>query len=184
MNWKKILLTVILGTIVIFGAIFAYMILTTRNHSPADMVSYKGTNMEVTVNYCRPYKKGRVIFGPKSEDALQPYGAYWRVGANEATEVQFGQDVSIMGKPLKAGTYVLYAVPGESDWTIGFNSDLGRWGYSEVDHDKDVLQVQAPHQRLPEIVEQLTIDFTEQDQGVFLNLKWDQSLVPIAINPI
>ena len=184
MNWKKILLTIVLGTIVVFGAVFAYMMLTTRNHSPFEQATYAGKGLNISVDYCRPYKKGRVIFGEASEGALQPYGTYWRAGANEATAIQFNQDVSIMGKSLKEGTYVLYAVPGNPDWTIGFNSDVGRWGYAEVDHDKDILLVTAPQQALPDTVEQFTIDFTEQELGVNLNLKWDQTLVPISITPL
>ncbi|MBX2813970.1 MAG: DUF2911 domain-containing protein [Myxococcales bacterium] len=182
MSWKKILLTIFLGAVVIFGIALAYMVLTTRSHSPAETITYSGGNMKVIVTYCRPYKKGRVIFGTKNQGALQPYGEYWRVGANEATEIEFSKDVSVMGKSLAAGRYVLYAVPGESEWTIGFNSDLGRWGYMEVDHRKDILQVTAPHQYLPKTMEQFTIDFTEQEQGVFLNLKWDQSFIPVSID--
>lgn len=184
MNWKKVLLSVVLGVVVIFGAIFAYMVLTTRNHSPADTATYSSGGLTATVDYCRPYKKGRVIFGTQDEGALQPYGKYWRVGANEATELELSKDVTVMGSTLEAGRYVIYAIPDKSEWTVGFNTDLGRWGYSEVDYEKDVLQVKVPSMALDEPIEQFTIDFASQGEDIIMNLKWDNTLVPISIRPI
>ena len=184
MNWKKVILSVLLAVVVIFGAIFAYMVLTTRNHSPADTATITADGFSATVEYCRPFKKGRVIFGTKEQGALQPYGKYWRAGANEATEIELSKDAMVMGSSLKAGRYVMYAIPDKSEWTIGFNSDLGRWGYSEVDYEKDVLQVKAPATSIPETVEQFTIDFSKQGEDILMNLKWDNTWVPIRIKPI
>src|SRR5689334_20523899 len=71
---------------------------------------------DVTITYSRPGVKGRKIFG-----GLVPYGQVWRTGANEATTIAFSDDVSIDGQPLAKGTYSLYTVPNENEWTIIFN---------------------------------------------------------------
>ncbi|MDX2250588.1 MAG: DUF2911 domain-containing protein [Bacteroidia bacterium] len=181
MSTKKIILFSILGIVLLFGGYVAYIIATTKNHSPAGTASLSQGGLDVSLTYSRPFKKGRLVFGPEAEGALQPYGKYWRLGANEATEITFSKAVKFAGKPVAAGQYVIYAVPGESTWTFGLNTELGRWGYAEVDHGKDVLTVEVPSTTLPEIVEQLTLDFTGQDSVLFLNMKWDQTHVAVPI---
>ncbi len=181
MNWKRIIIGTILGIIVVFAAIFAYMLLTTRKHSPADTASYQGADLQVTVNYCRPYKKERVIFGTTEEDVLQPYGKYWRTGANEATEIEVNKEVLFAGESLNAGRYVLYTIPGPEIWTIGLNSELGRWGAWEVDYDKDIMQVSVPATTTSEVTEQFTIYFTEAADGADMHLVWDQTKVTVPI---
>ena len=159
----------------------------TKKHSPFDTARYSNSSsgLNISVEYCRPYMKGRKVFGPEVEDeaqkALQPWGQYWRLGANEATEITFNKDVSFGGKPVKAGTYVLYAVPNPESWTIGLNTELDRWGYSEVDHDLDVLQVEVESNEVNPPTEQLTIDFSEEGNTVHMNIKWAQAeaIVPI-----
>lgn len=177
---SKILIGLGTGILIIVGY-FGYLFATTRSHSPADVAQFSSDSLTVDVTYCRPYKKGRLVFGSEEQDALQTYGDYWRVGANEATQVKFAQDVLFAGKPLKAGEYVLYAVPGANTWTIGLNSELGRWGALEVDHELDVMQVKVNSGPLAAVQEQFLIDFSPSESGVNLNLKWDQTLVPIEI---
>ncbi len=67
----------------------------------------------VKLSYSRPSAKGRKIFG-----GLVPFGEIWRTGANASTKLTFAEDVKIEGNPLKAGTYALYTIPGENEWTI------------------------------------------------------------------
>lgn len=182
MSTKKIILFSILGIVLIFAGYVAYLMATTKNHSPAGSANFSLNGLDVSVNYYRPYKKGRLVFGIEAEKALQPYGKYWRLGANEATEITFSKAVKFAGKPVAAGQYVIYAVPGENVWTFGLNTELGRWGYAEVDHEKDVLTVEVPAAAsLTEAVEQLTLDFSGQDSVIFLNMKWDQTHVAVPI---
>ena len=96
MKLKKIILLIILGIILIAAGFMAYLMLTTRSHSPAEKLEYSEGDFTLTVDYCRPYKKGRLIFGEESEGALLPYGGYWRTGANEATEIEFNKDLILV----------------------------------------------------------------------------------------
>jgi hypothetical protein len=159
---KKILIG--LGVLVVLlGSAAAWLTLVGNKRSPKDSV----THNDITVTYCRPYKKGRVIFG--GEGALQPNGKYWRLGANAATEITFAKDILFGGKPVQAGMYVMYAVPGENTWKIALNSENGRWGAREVDHSKDVMSFEVPVERVAQPLEQFTI--TIDDYGV--NMAWD-----------
>ena len=155
----------------------------TKKHSPAEEVTHAIQDVNIKVKYCRPFKKGRLIFGEEADGALQPYGKYWRVGANEATEITVNKDVVFGGKPLSAGQYVVYAYPGETTWKIGLNSELGRWGYQEVDHSKDVLQVSVPAGNSSQVIEQFTITFSGADSLAFMNLLWDKTKVSVPIEP-
>ncbi len=140
--------------------------------SPHDTVSSKVT----TVTYGRPYKKGRVIFGE-----LEKYGKVWRVGADEATTIKFASDVKFGGVDVKAGTYTLFAIPGETEWTLILNSQLGQWGaYGyEKNKDKDIASVKVGSQKLDMPVEQLTIRFIESGAMV---IEWDATRVLVTIN--
>jgi hypothetical protein len=183
MKLKKIILLIFLGIILIGAGFVAYIMLTTKSHSPAEKLEYTDGDLILTVEYCRPYKKGRLIFGEKSEGALLPFGEYWRTGANEATEVEFNKDISINGNSLPAGRYRFYTVPGKSDWTIAFNSELGKWGYGEPDYDLDILVLEIASSDGSELIEQFTISATKaSENSMELILAWDRTTVSIPIN--
>lgn len=136
--------------------------------SPHDTVS----TANIKVTYGRPYKKGRDIFG-----GLEKYGKVWRTGADEATEITFAKDGTFGGKPVKAGTYTLFTIPGESDWTVILNSELKQWGAFGYDKikDKDVLKVTVPAKKTPAPVEQLTISLPPNN----LVIAWDNTEVAV-----
>jgi hypothetical protein len=130
---------------------------------------------DVKVSYGQPSMRGREIFGK-----LVPYGEVWRTGANEATEITFSKNGSFGGKPVKAGTYTLFTIPGESQWTFILNSSLKQWGaykYGEI-KDKNVLQVKAkPSTISGEPVEKLTITLPKGK----LVLEWDKTKVEVPV---
>src|SRR5688572_12324899 len=101
---KKTLIIVFMSVILTVAAVMAYMVLSSRNLSPAGSASYSYNGLDLKVDYYRPSKRGRVIFGEASTGALQPNGKYWRLGANDATEITFGKDITFSGKPVKAGS--------------------------------------------------------------------------------
>lgn len=139
--------------------------------SPHESVS----SGNISVRYGRPYKKGRDVFG-----GLEPFGKVWRAGADSATLITFAKDGSFGGKPVKAGTYTLFATPDKSEWTLILNSQLGQWGAYAYDKnkDKDVLQVKTPVKTLGTPVEQFTIRF---DAGNMI-LEWDKTQVAVPVS--
>lgn len=140
--------------------------------------------LSVRIDYSRPSVRERLIFGPKDQDALQPYGEYWRLGANEATVFEFSQDVLIHNVVIPAGTYGAYAVPGTDSFQIGINQDWDRWGVSEPDYSKDLVTMKVPIERLSARVEQFTIRLGETDQGVQIICEWDDVRFVIPVNEI
>src|SRR5699024_10115515 len=82
-------------------------------------ITHDETSTYLKVVYGQPYKRGRVIFGD-----LVPYNEVWRTGANEATEMTTTKDILFNGEKVLAGTYALFTIPREGNWTIILNSDL------------------------------------------------------------
>ena len=161
----------------------AYSVLTTRSHSPFEEVKSSVGDLDVTVTYCRPYKKERLIFGPEDEGALVPYGEYWRLGANDATEITFSKAVSFGGEQVDAGGYRMYAVPNADSWKITLNSELGAFGYFEPHYELDVASINAPTSSTSEEIEQFTIQLNQSGPTINLTFIWDdtQVIVPIMV---
>ncbi|SRR5258707_7977186 len=180
---KKLLIGIMVLVFAIGGYI-VYRVQGSRPLSPPKTTtySYKGLNLKVV--YCSPSKRGRLIFGDSSAAALVPHGKYWRLGANEATEITFSKDISIDGKPLKAGSYRMYAVPKELSWEISFNSELGKWGFDEPDYSKDVLKVNVPVEKVSKETEQFIVSFSNDSAGLSMNIDWDKThlRVPIVVS--
>jgi hypothetical protein len=134
-----------------------------------------GAKAIVRVIYSRPQKSGREVFG-----SLVPYGKVWRAGANEATEVKFYQDVELGGKKVKAGTYSLFTIPGEKEWTIILNTDLDYWGAYSYNAKNDLARVTAPAKEVNDSVENFTIQFV--DKGAKkgnMTIAWDKTAVEV-----
>ena len=186
---KKLLIAI--GIIIVLGlGFFFYLGASNENPaSPYDVAKYDGSALDITVNYCQPYKKGRLIFGEEKDGALQPYGKKWRTGANEATEIEFTTDVMIAGNMLKKGRYSLYTIPGQDKWTVAFNSKVDYWGafpfMDPFDESKDVLRVEVPVMNTIDVTEQFKITFDEiMNNNVMMVLKWDQTQVNIPISQL
>lgn len=130
----------------------------------------------VRVIYSRPQKNGRIIFGD-----LVEYGKVWRMGANEATEIEFYKNAKIDGKKVAKGRYTVYAIPTTDNWTIILNKDLDTWGAFKYDSLKDVLRVTVPIEKLNEAVEALAITFEKADYGCTLVIAWDNIKVKLPI---
>jgi hypothetical protein len=182
---KKILIGLgILAVVLIL--FFLYANNRSRTLSPPDKAELHTNGLHIAVSYSRPTARGRVIFGNEDEGALQPYGKYWRMGANEATEITIDQDVTFNGVALKAGTYRLYAIPDANTFRIGVNTKLGRWGAWEPDYGKDLFVTEVPVSRLSEPVEQFTTRIEEgPDNSAMLYFEWSdvQLKIPVGLNP-
>lgn len=156
--------------------------------SPMDMAYYpvnypvlkiqdKATEPLVArVIYSRPQKEGRTIFGE-----LVEYGKVWRLGANEATEIELYKEVKIKDKKLAKGRYSIFAVPTEKEWTIIFNKDTDVWGAFKYDEKKDALRVNVPVQKSGATVEPFTISFAKSSTGADMLVAWDEAMVTLPL---
>lgn len=128
------------------------------------------------VIYGRPHKQGRKIFGN-----LLKYGEPWRLGANEATEIEFFQPVTIQNKQIGKGRFVLYCIPFEKHWTIVFNNNIFSWGLTP-DPKMDAYKFDVPVEKAPTSIEYFTIVFEKAfDGGTNLLMTWDDVLVRVPI---
>jgi len=177
---KKVL--IVLGVLIII-LVVAFLYLNNRNRtlSPPGSAELTNGDLSVSITYSRPSVRGRVIFGTETDEALQPYGKYWRLGANESTEITFNKDVNFNGNPVKAGTYRIYAIPAPEEFEIGLNSELGRWGAFEPDYAQDVLRTKVPTQQTSSLVEQYTISLAPVESGIEVIFEWANTrfVVPI-----
>ncbi|MFD2574440.1 DUF2911 domain-containing protein [Spirosoma soli] len=139
-------------------------------------VTAESPDKNIKVVYGQPSKRGRVIFG---DNGLEKYGKVWRTGANEATEVTFKNDVMFGGKMVKAGTYTLYTIPGEKEWSVLLNSTLGQWGAYDYEKIKgsDVAMVKVPVSSNKTPIEKLTI--TPANNSIAI--AWDNMTVSVPV---
>ncbi len=168
---KKILFGV-LALVVLIAAAFIYLEYRNRTLSPPGEATLTSGGFTINISYSRPSVRGRLIFGPESQNALQPFGKYWRLGANESTEVTFSSDVQFNGSPVKAGTYRMYAIPGPDSFEIALNTELGKWGAYEPNYDLDILNTKVPVQKLASPVEQFTTSLAPADNGIDIIFEW------------
>lgn len=170
---KKILWGI--GALVLIFILWSlYGLFIAEPASPPDTVSFGADGLDIRVDYSRPYKKGRLIFGEAADEALQPYGEYWRLGANAATEITFNKDVFFGGESVDAGTYRMYAIPDPDTFEIRLNSETGVFFAAvEPDYSLDVVKVQAPVVVKESITEQFTIAFGTDSTSTLLNFDWD-----------
>ena len=136
---------------------------------PADYpkLSIRKPSPVARVLYSRPHKQGRKIFGN-----LVKYGERWRLGANEATEIELFIPVSIQGKTVSKGRYVLYCIPEQDKWTIVFNRNLFSWGLN-LRPSEDVYRFTVPSQIINQSVEYFSMVFQTAAGGAELLMAWD-----------
>jgi len=127
--------------------------------------------------YSRPQKNGRKLFGD-----LVEYGKVWRLGANEATELEFFRDVKIDNKKVKKGRYTLYALVDTDRWTIILNKETDTWGAFRYDTTKDVLRTTVPVEHQSDIAEAFSMEFEKTKTGALLIINWDDVLVKLPIS--
>jgi hypothetical protein len=128
------------------------------------------------VIYSRPHRGGRSIFG-----SLLKYGEAWRLGANESTEIELFQPITIQNKNIPAGRYIMYCIPYQDKWTIIFNSNIYTWGLKHQS-EKDVHKFDVPVQKPPTSIEYFTMVFEKTTNGADLIMTWDEVLVRLPMN--
>ncbi len=137
----------------------------------------KNMKHQITVQYSRPAKKGRDIFGE-----LLKEGDIWRIGANESTEITFMQNVMISGIEIPRGRYAMYAELHTDKWELIFSKDLPSWGNVNRDMVQDFARVSIPVTQEDEVVENLSIVLEDGDTGmVNMVIAWDTTRATASI---
>lgn len=146
--------------------------------SPRASVSQLVGATEVAISYSRPQVKGRDL-----AKLIQP-GRIWRAGADEATTISFSRDVLIEGKPLKAGTYTFFTIPGEKEWTLIFNKVINQWGAFNYKAEFDALRVTVTPQTA-EPQEWLIYRFDDLiDKSANIVLQWEKMKVAFKVEAV
>jgi hypothetical protein len=145
--------------------------------SPKTVTTGKIGEANVKITYGSPSVKGRKIWG-----GLVPYDKVWRAGANEATILETDKDLTVEGKKLAAGKYSLYTIPGEKEWQVIINSQIGQWGIERTGEttrkpEKDILVLNVKPKQSSAMKESLV--YTIYDGGIIL--QWANLEVPISI---
>ncbi len=149
----------------------------SKRPSPPATATGKVGGATITIDYSSPAVKGRKIWG-----GLVPYDKVWRAGANEATIFETTKDIMVEGKSLPAGKYSLYAIPGENEWVIIFNSKTGQWGVKNDESTteepaNDVLRVTVKPEKSGTMSERMK--YVVDNKGVAL--EWEHLKVPVSI---
>lgn len=158
--------------------------------SPLDMTYYpanypvlkiqdKATEPLVArVIYSRPQANNRTVFGE-----LVEWNKVWRLGANEATELELYRDVKIGGKKITKGKYSIFAIPQNEQWTIILNKDTDTWGAFKYDEKKDVVRVQLPVKKTPAPVDAFSMMFEKNGKdAILLDMAWENAMVSLPID--
>lgn len=177
--------------LVFTGILLAFVIMAligfrsyTKSFSPQEEVVLNEDYLEISVQYSRPYKRERIIFGK-----LVPYNEVWRTGANEATTFSTNSTLVIKGKILPAGEYTLWTIPGKERWQIIWNKETGQWG---VDLNQkanrnpalDQLIIEAPVIPSSKVFEQFTIELAKVADDIHMVMMWEQTMIVVPMNTI
>jgi len=127
------------------------------------------------VIYSRPHLQRRALF-----NGILKYDEPWRLGANEASEIDFYKPVSIQGKKIPAGRYVIYGIPHIDKWTIILNSNIDSWGLKQ-DSTKDIGSFQVPVLTSTVSLEYFTMVFEQSESGADLVIAWADVLARLPI---
>lgn len=165
-----------------FGLVFAFDLFAQTPKvefpaaSPACTIKQRIGLTDIEIVYSRPGAKDRQVFG-----GIVPYDKVWRTGANNATKVTFNTAVKLNGAEIPAGTYALFTIPGENEWTIIISKNVTQSAL-QYDEKADVVRVKATPVKWAEMIETFTIEFNHiRDESAVLNLVWEKTVVPVKL---
>lgn len=171
---KKLLSVLALG--IIMYSVDAQT-LRTPAPSPTQNIKQDFALSTVELSYSRPAVKQRKIFGD-----LVPYGKVWRTGANQATTISFGEEVTFGGKKVPAGKYGLLTIPNTGEWTVILTKQLDVTGPSAYKQDQDVARVTVTPDEMPFAIESFMMVFDNiTSSSMDLIMLWDKTAVRVPI---
>jgi hypothetical protein len=176
MNLKKMIVTTFVATSCCFLA--QAQTLKVPTPSPSQTIKQGFALAEITVEYSRPSAKGRTIYGD-----LVPFGKTWRTGANGATKITFGENVTVEGNNVVAGTYAIYSVPNKDSWEIMFYKDLTLGGnVSKYNAENELFRFKVKPTMLANKVETFTINIADVTANTaMIEFLWEKTAVAFKI---
>ena len=145
--------------------------------SPQSTVSQTIGTTTVTVDYHRPQVRGRKIWGE-----LVPFGQVWRTGANQATTIKFSDPVKVNGRPVPAGTYALFSIPGPEQWTLILNKRWKQFGAFEYQPKEDLIRFDVKAKAVKEFSEWLTYEvYPASRSSAYVDLYWEKLRVSFLV---
>ena len=163
----------ILGLLTVFAFSIGFSFSQKKRVSPKETTTGEINGVEVIINYCAPSVKGRKIWGE-----LVPYDKIWRAGANEATTMEFGKDISIQNNKLPAGKYSFFVIPNKEKCTLIFNNDFKQWGSYNYSMDKDQLRIDVRPILNSKGIEKLVYEISDKT----IYLKWSNWIISFDIS--
>lgn len=144
--------------------------------SPFSKLEQRVGLTDFTVAYSRPGVKGREIYGD-----LVPYETLWRTGANKATAITFNTPVSFGGKEVAPGTYSIFTIPADGNWTVILNKNTELYGTDGYEEEKDVLRLEVEAMEAT-MTETFTIDFQDIKGGsANMVIRWADRMVAVPV---
>jgi hypothetical protein len=144
--------------------------------SPHAKIEQRVGLTDFSIDYSSPGVKGRKIWG-----GLVPYDQVWRTGANSATKLTVSRDITFGGKPVKAGTYAFYTIPGKTSWTVILSSNVNAWGANGYDDKQDVVRVMVKPTAVPSRERMAFIFSDATDDAVAIDLEWEKVRVRVPV---
>ncbi len=176
---KSILSIVVFAFALVFSTDAFAQKFPKLDKSPMDAAaypaSYKVADKLVKIVYSRPQLKGRAL------SKLAPNAKVWRTGANEAPEITFYKDVMFGGKSVKAGTYTLFTIPGDNEWTVILSTAKNVWGAYFYNKSEDVVRVTGKVTKGSSAVESFSIVFDGKDNNATMHLGWGDVVVSVPV---
>jgi len=176
---KKNVFVVVLATVLMITSEISAQKFAELDKSPMDVASYptsyKMSDKLVKIIYSRPQLKGREL------SKLVPNDKVWRTGANEATEIIFYKDVIFGGKDVKAGTYTLFTIPSDAEWTVILSTAKNVWGSFFYKESEDVVRVKGKVSKSDKLIETFSIVFDGEGMNAKMHLGWGNTIVTVPV---
>ena len=173
---KKIRIFTIIGTLcLLMSAVQVDGQIKAPQPSPTSKLIQTVGLTEIKIDYSRPGLKGRKMFG-----GHLPYNKIWRTGANASTKITVSDDVQINDNDLPKGTYALYTIPSEDEWTIIFHKNTSHWGVGGKNYKEaeDVFRFKVPSSTMKHKLETFTIDINDiRSEGATISIMWENTKV-------
>lgn len=167
---KTVIKTLLFTLVLVFSYTANAQKFPDLDPSPMDAATYpsnyKVSDKAIKIIYSRPQLKGRDVA------KLTPNHEVWRTGANEATEITFYKPVLLGNTKVKPGTYSLFTIPGNDEWTIILSSDINVWGAYTYKEGNDVARIKVPATQSKDILEAFSITFEESKSGADMYMGW------------